>query len=107
RMTSKAKIRKMLPKAYIRRVVADDISAAMMHFKNLAPAMDNYVYNDGTTKIMMCLSGTISSMFNNKSYNIPVGIVVITVVCLFVCLHNYPSPPTHVRGSVIWSAYWT
>lgn len=73
-MASKEKIRKMLPKTYLRTFVAQEINAALSHFKSLKPIMDKYVYNDGTTKDLMCLSGTISVMYNDNSYNIPVSV---------------------------------
>lgn len=73
-MSSREKIRKMLPKTYVRGIVADDIDAAMRHFKNLAPFMDNYVYNDGTSMNLMCLTGTISVTYNDNTYNIPVSV---------------------------------
>ncbi|KAJ0041598.1 hypothetical protein NL108_011970 [Boleophthalmus pectinirostris] len=73
-MSSVEKIRKMLPKTYPRRIVAEDINTALTHFKNLTPAMNTYVYNDGVTKNLMCLSGTISTIFNSNIYNTPVSV---------------------------------
>ncbi|XP_026167011.1 tumor susceptibility gene 101 protein [Mastacembelus armatus] len=65
-------IKKMLPKTYIRKHVAQEINVALTHFKNLVPMMDKYVYNDGTTKNLMSLTGTIPVTFNGKTYNIPI-----------------------------------
>ncbi|XP_034734981.1 tumor susceptibility gene 101 protein [Etheostoma cragini] len=67
-----AMIKKMLPKTYHRKHVAHEICVALRHFKNLVPMMDGYVYNDGTTKILMCLTGTIPVMFAEKTFNIPI-----------------------------------
>ncbi|KAG8012521.1 hypothetical protein GBF38_020304 [Nibea albiflora] len=58
------RIKKMLPKTYLREYVSHEICLALTHFKNLEPIVDTYVYNDGTTKDLMCLSGTIPIMFN-------------------------------------------
>ncbi|XP_033823340.1 tumor susceptibility gene 101 protein [Periophthalmus magnuspinnatus] len=73
-MSSKEKIRKMLPKTYPRRVVAEDIDTALSYFKSLTPAMNKYVYNDGVTKDLMCLSGTIRTIYNGKAYNTPLSV---------------------------------
>ncbi|CAL1595448.1 unnamed protein product [Knipowitschia caucasica] len=64
----------MLPKEYLRTIVSQDIAAALSHFKTLKPVMQKYVYNDGVTKDLMCLSGTISTIFNDNTYNIPVSV---------------------------------
>ncbi|KAL7402246.1 hypothetical protein ABVT39_011872 [Epinephelus coioides] len=65
-------IKKMLPKTYLRKHVASEISMVLTHFKNLVPTMDRYVYNDGATKDLMSLTGTIPVMYSDKTYNIPV-----------------------------------
>ncbi|KAK5867660.1 hypothetical protein PBY51_012129 [Eleginops maclovinus] len=83
----------MLPKTYLRKHVAHEIHVALTHFKNLVPLMDRYVYNDGTTKDLMSLTGTIPVMFEDQTYNIP--------VCLWI-EESYPQTapicfvrPTH------------
>ncbi|XP_035520925.1 tumor susceptibility gene 101 protein [Morone saxatilis] len=83
-------IKKMLPKTYLRKYVAHEIYIALTHFKNLEPMMDKYVYNDGTTKDLMSLTGTIPVMFGDKTYNIP--------VCLWI-EESYPqtAPICYVR----------
>nr|XP_046250014.1 tumor susceptibility gene 101 protein [Scatophagus argus] len=77
-------IKKLLPKTYLRKNVAHDISVALTHFKNLAPMMDKYVYNDGTAKDLMSLTGTIPVMYRDKTYNIP--------LCLWI-EESYPQTP--------------
>ncbi|XP_061577466.1 tumor susceptibility gene 101 protein [Cololabis saira] len=67
-------IKKMLPKAYLRKYVAHEIYVALTFFKNLVPVMDRYVYNDGTTKDLMSLTGTIPVMISDANYNIPICI---------------------------------
>ncbi|XP_041652563.1 tumor susceptibility gene 101 protein [Cheilinus undulatus] len=81
---SEEKIKKMLPKTYLRKHVANEISVAVTHFKHLVPVMDKYVYNDGTTKDLMSLTGTIQVKYTDKSYNIP--------VCLWL-EESYPQTP--------------
>ncbi|XP_029009610.1 tumor susceptibility gene 101 protein [Betta splendens] len=73
---SEGAIRKMLPKTYLRKHVAHEIFVTITHFKNLVPMMDKYVYNDGSTKLLMSLSGTIPVTFTDKSYNIPICVWV-------------------------------
>ncbi|XP_056908856.1 tumor susceptibility gene 101 protein [Takifugu flavidus] len=65
-------IQKMLPKAYVHKYVSRDIKAAVFHYKDLQPVVDKYVYNDGTTKNLMSLTGTIPVAYDGKTYNIPV-----------------------------------
>lgn len=84
------KIKRMLPKTYQRNHVANEIRVALAFFKDLQPKIDEYVYNDGTTKNLMSLSGTIPVMYNEKSYNIP--------ICLWL-EESYPqtAPICYVR----------
>uniref|UniRef100_A0A8D0AQ49 UEV domain-containing protein n=1 Tax=Sander lucioperca TaxID=283035 RepID=A0A8D0AQ49_SANLU len=63
-------IKKMLPKTYHRKHVAHEIYVALHHFKSLVPMMDRYVYNDGTTKNLMSLTGTIPVMFADETHNL-------------------------------------
>lgn len=83
-------IKKMLPKTYLRNHVAQEIYVALTHFKDLVPKMDEYVYNDGTTKDLMSLVGVIPVVFKDKTYNIP--------VCLWI-EESYPqtAPMCYVR----------
>ncbi|XP_040018073.1 tumor susceptibility gene 101 protein [Gasterosteus aculeatus] len=65
-------IRKMLPTKYRRKHVAHDMYVAVVHFQSLVPMMGRHVYNDGTTKNLMSLTGTIPVLFEDETYNIPV-----------------------------------
>ncbi|XP_060892533.1 tumor susceptibility gene 101 protein [Labrus mixtus] len=69
---NESKIKKMLPKTYLRKQVAQEISIALTHFQFLVPVMDKHVYNDGTSKDLMSLIGTIPIKCQDKTYNIPV-----------------------------------
>nr|XP_057932172.1 tumor susceptibility gene 101 protein [Doryrhamphus excisus] len=68
----KNSLKKMLPKTYLRKHVSHEIYVALLHFKSLSPIMDKYVYNDGTTKVLMSLTGTLPITFKEERYNIPV-----------------------------------
>ncbi|XP_075327272.1 tumor susceptibility gene 101 protein [Odontesthes bonariensis] len=70
----KGSLHKMLPKKYLRKHVAHEIRVAITYFKNLVPVMDRYVYNDGTIKDMVCLTGTIPVLISDKTYNIPINV---------------------------------
>ncbi|KAF0041322.1 hypothetical protein F2P81_007220 [Scophthalmus maximus] len=59
-------IKKMLPKTYLRKHVAHEIYVAKTCFKNIEPMMDKYVYNDGTKKDLMSLTGTLPVMFDGN-----------------------------------------
>ncbi|XP_057693504.1 tumor susceptibility gene 101 protein [Corythoichthys intestinalis] len=61
-------------KTYLRSHVAHEIHVALIHFQDLIPVMDKYIYNDGTTKVLMSLTGTIPILFNDKNYNIPINL---------------------------------
>ncbi|KAK5618967.1 hypothetical protein CRENBAI_006047 [Crenichthys baileyi] len=75
-------IKKMLPRAYLRKYVAHHIYVAITYFKSLVPAMKEYVYKDGTTKNLMSLTGTIPVVFSDQTYNIP--------ICVWI-EPNYPN----------------
>uniref|UniRef100_A0A665URI5 UEV domain-containing protein n=1 Tax=Echeneis naucrates TaxID=173247 RepID=A0A665URI5_ECHNA len=83
-------IKKMLPKTYIRKHVAHEIYVAISHFKDMVPKMDKYIYNDGTAKDLMSLTGTIPALFADNTYNIP--------ICLWI-EESYPetAPICYVR----------
>uniref|UniRef100_A0A672FYF4 Zgc:123278 n=1 Tax=Salarias fasciatus TaxID=181472 RepID=A0A672FYF4_SALFA len=63
--------------AYLRRHVAHEIFLAIAYFKDLVPTMEEYIYNDGTSKNLMSLKGTIPVMITGKghtTYNIPISL---------------------------------
>ncbi|XP_019957760.2 tumor susceptibility gene 101 protein [Paralichthys olivaceus] len=87
---SENSIKKMLPKSYLHKLVAHDIYVAKAYFKTLVPMMDKYVYNDGTMKELMSLTGTIPVKYDDKIYNIP--------MCLWI-EESYPqtAPICYIR----------
>ncbi|XP_063052419.1 tumor susceptibility gene 101 protein [Engraulis encrasicolus] len=40
---------------------------------NLVPIMDTFVFNDGTVKVLLNLTGTIWMTYGGKGYNVPVS----------------------------------
>lgn len=64
---------KMLPKTYLhRKEVIAEVRAALSQNKYLVPVMDKFVFNDGTIKNLLSLSGTIWMSYKGNGYNIPV-----------------------------------
>jgi len=53
-------------------VAINDINQAIYHYKDLRVKCDNFFYNDGTTREMINLCGTIPVSYKNSVYNIPV-----------------------------------
>ncbi|XP_053742267.1 tumor susceptibility gene 101 protein isoform X1 [Synchiropus splendidus] len=86
-------IKKTLPKTYIRKHVLQEVELALTHFKDLKPAMEDYVYNDGKKKNLLNLKGIIPVTYKETTYNIP--------ICVWL-EENYPQSapicyvkPTH------------
>ncbi|CAG5958250.1 tumor susceptibility gene 101 protein [Menidia menidia] len=96
-------IRKMLPKKYLRKHVAHEIHVAITYFKNLVPVMDRYVYNDGTAKNMMSLTGTVPVVISDRTYNIPISLWIEENYPLVppVCYVNPTREMMIVRGKYI------
>nr|XP_002127340.1 tumor susceptibility gene 101 protein-like isoform X1 [Ciona intestinalis] len=51
-----------------------DALSLMHHYKDLQPKMDRFIYNDGSTKNLMSLCGTIPVNYKGTTYNIPIAI---------------------------------
>ncbi|KAL4613454.1 tumor susceptibility gene 101 protein-like [Arapaima gigas] len=79
-------LKKMLSKNYkYRDLTVREMSPVMSHYKDLKPSLDDYVFNDGSSKELVNLSGTIPVSYKGNVYNIP--------ICLWL-LDTYPySPP--------------
>ena len=54
-----------------------DILAALHHYRGLQPKQQNYVFNDGRSRELICLEGTIPVPYRGSSYNIPISIFVL------------------------------
>lgn len=82
---SEASLRKLLSKGYkYRDLTVREISNVTTSYKDLKPVMDNYVFNDGSTRELMSLSGTVPVSYRGNVYNIP--------ICLWL-LDTYPYNP--------------
>ncbi|XP_051573534.1 tumor susceptibility gene 101 protein-like [Myxocyprinus asiaticus] len=78
-------LRKNLSKTYkYRDLTVRDIMNVTSQYKDLKPVMDNYVFNDGSTKELLSLAGTVPVGYRGNVYNIP--------VCLWL-LDTYPYNP--------------
>ncbi|XP_077085484.1 tumor susceptibility gene 101 protein [Siphateles boraxobius] len=77
-------LRKTLAKIYkYRDLTARDLNVTS-HYKDLKPVLDNYVFNDGSTKELLSLTGTVPVNYRGNVYNIP--------ICLWL-LDSYPYNP--------------
>ncbi|CAM4527627.1 unnamed protein product [Leuciscus chuanchicus] len=77
-------LRKILAKIYkYRDLTARDLNVTS-HYKDLKPVLDNYVFNDGSTKELLSLTGTVPVNYRGNVYNIP--------ICLWL-LDTYPYNP--------------
>ena len=54
-----------------------DIMGALHHYPGLKPKMEKYNFNDGRSKDLICLEGTIPVPYRGSMYNIPVGIWLV------------------------------
>ncbi|XP_036399583.1 tumor susceptibility gene 101 protein-like [Megalops cyprinoides] len=78
-------LKKMLSKQYkYRDLTVREITNVISQYKDLKPVMDAYVFNDGSTRDLMSLTGTVPVSYRGNVYNIP--------VCLWL-LDSYPYNP--------------
>ncbi|KAI7814814.1 tumor susceptibility gene 101 protein [Triplophysa rosa] len=78
-------LRKLLSKLYkYRDLTVREVTNVTSRYKDLKPVMDNYVFNDGSNKELLSLTGTVPVSYRGNVYNIP--------VCLWL-LDTYPYNP--------------
>ncbi|KAF7702249.1 tumor susceptibility 101a [Silurus meridionalis] len=77
-------LKKMLKQYKYRDLTVREITNVMLQYKDLKPLMDAYVFNDGSTRDLMSLTGTVPVSYRGNVYNIP--------VCLWL-LDTYPYNP--------------
>ncbi|KAK3528399.1 hypothetical protein QTP86_034216 [Hemibagrus guttatus] len=78
-------LRKMLSKNYkYRDLTIREITNVTDQYKDLKPLFDNYVFNDGSNRELLSLTGTVPVSFKGNVYNIP--------ICLWL-LDTYPFNP--------------
>nr|CAB3267295.1 tumor susceptibility gene 101 protein-like [Phallusia mammillata] len=44
------------------------------HYKDLKPSIERFIFNDGSSKNLVCLKGTIPVVYKGTTYNIPVAL---------------------------------
>lgn len=67
-----------------------DICNVLQLYKSLYPKRQFFVFNDGTSKELLCLDGTIPVPFKGNTYNIPVCIWILDT-------HPYVAPMCYVN----------
>uniref|UniRef100_A0A8B9H0M3 Tumor susceptibility 101a n=1 Tax=Astyanax mexicanus TaxID=7994 RepID=A0A8B9H0M3_ASTMX len=67
-----------------RDLTVREITNVILQYKDLKPLMDAYVFNDGSSRELMSLTGTVPVSYRGNVYNIP--------VCLWL-LDTYPYNP--------------
>lgn len=67
-----------------------DVLNVFQQFKDLRPAYDGYIFNDGSKKDLLNLDGTIPVSYRNVTYNIPVCIWILDT-------HPYNPPMVFVK----------
>uniref|UniRef100_U3FAQ4 Tumor susceptibility 101 protein-like protein n=1 Tax=Micrurus fulvius TaxID=8637 RepID=U3FAQ4_MICFL len=81
---SESQLKKMLAKYKYRDLAVQETVNVTGQYKDLKPVMDNYVFNDGSSRELMSLTGTIPVNYRGNIYNIP--------ICLWL-LDTYPFNP--------------
>ena len=85
-------VKSILDRASYRNVESckRDILAALHHYRGLQPKSQKYTFNDGRSRDLICLEGTIPVPYRGASYNIPVSIFVLDT-------HPNHAPMCYVR----------
>ncbi|XP_069479884.1 tumor susceptibility gene 101 protein [Ambystoma mexicanum] len=81
---SEGQIKKMLAKYKYRDLTVREIIGVNTLYKDLKPVMDGYVFNDGSSRELASLNGTIPVPYKGNTYNIP--------ICLWI-LDTFPFNP--------------
>lgn len=82
-----AYLRSVLTKYKYADLAKREILTALQTFTDLRPQLSSHVFNDGTSRELLCLDGTIPVLYKGKTYNIP--------VCLWL-LDTHPFNPPMV-----------
>ncbi|XP_075423792.1 tumor susceptibility gene 101 protein [Ascaphus truei] len=81
---TESQLRKMLSKYKYRDLTVREIMNVISLYRDLKPIMDAYVFNDGSSRELLSLTGTIPVPYKGNTYNIP--------ICLWL-LDTYPYNP--------------
>uniref|UniRef100_A0A4W4HKG1 UEV domain-containing protein n=1 Tax=Electrophorus electricus TaxID=8005 RepID=A0A4W4HKG1_ELEEL len=83
-VVNESALKKMLKQYKYRDLTVREITNVILQYKDLKPLMDAYVFNDGSSRELMSLTGTVPVSYRGNVYNIP--------VCLWL-LDTYPYNP--------------
>ncbi|XP_036896251.1 tumor susceptibility gene 101 protein isoform X2 [Sturnira hondurensis] len=81
---SESQLKKMVSKYKYRDLTVRETINVIASYKDLKPVLDSYVFNDGSSRELMNLTGTIPVPYRGNIYNIP--------ICLWL-LDTYPYNP--------------
>uniref|UniRef100_A0A452RXV7 Tumor susceptibility 101 n=1 Tax=Ursus americanus TaxID=9643 RepID=A0A452RXV7_URSAM len=84
RAISDSKCREFLTRYKYRDLTVRETVNVITLYKDLKPVLDSYVFNDGSSRELMNLTGTIPVPYKGNTYNIP--------ICLWL-LDTYPYNP--------------
>ncbi|KAJ7998078.1 hypothetical protein DPEC_G00218810 [Dallia pectoralis] len=83
-VVNESSLKKLLKQYKYRDLTVREITNVISQYKDLKPVMDSYVFNDGSARSLMSLTGTVPVSYRGNIYNIP--------VCLWL-LDTYPYNP--------------
>ncbi|XP_051004529.1 tumor susceptibility gene 101 protein isoform X2 [Acomys russatus] len=81
---SESQLKKMMSKYKYRDLTVRQTVNVIAMYKDLKPVLDSYVFNDGSSRELVNLAGTIPVRYRGNTYNIP--------ICLWL-LDTYPYNP--------------
>ncbi|KAM7086579.1 tumor susceptibility gene 101 protein isoform 1-T1 [Molossus nigricans] len=81
---SEIQLKKMVSKYKYKDLTVRETINVITLYKDLKPVLDSYVFNDGSSRELMNLTGTIPVLYRGNTYNIP--------ICLWL-LDTYPYNP--------------
>uniref|UniRef100_A0A8C6H3Y6 UEV domain-containing protein n=1 Tax=Mus spicilegus TaxID=10103 RepID=A0A8C6H3Y6_MUSSI len=81
---SESQLKKMMSKYKYRDLTVRQTVNVIVMYKDLKPVLDSYVFNDGSSRELVNLTGTIPVCYRGNIYNIP--------ICLWL-LDTYPYNP--------------
>ncbi|CAH8613311.1 unnamed protein product [Schistosoma intercalatum] len=81
---------KCLAKYTYPQIVRRDVTCALKAFKELRPKFEDFIQNDGTSRRLVSLDGTIPVRYMGSTYNIPIAIFLFET-------YPYKSPMVYVR----------
>jgi len=71
-------------------LVKRDILTSLHHYRGLIPKPDKFIFNDGVTRDMINIYGTIPVPYKGQNYNIPVSLWILDS-------HPYHAPICYVK----------